>query len=57
MNEYLKRLSDLCDEHEIDMPDNVLDLKAHKFGVDKHEVQELLQEIYDLYYAACDLEE
>jgi hypothetical protein len=54
MDNLMQRLFELCEEHDIDMPDNLMDIDAYKFGGDFGEVQRLLQDLYELYYAACD---
>ena len=57
MQEFIARLQELCDEHNIEMPKDILDLDAYDFGVDRREAQELLQEIHELNTRECDLDE
>ncbi len=57
MQEFTDRLQELCDAHNVDMPENVLDLEPYDFRYDRKEVEQLLQELYDAYYEACDVEE
>ena len=53
MQEFIDRLQELCDEHDVDMPENIFDLNPYDFKYDRREAQELLQELYDAYYDAC----
>lgn len=57
MQDYIDRLQELCDEHEVDMTENIFDLDPYDFKFDRKEVQELLQELYDAYYEAVCVEE
>ena len=57
MEEFIARIQELCDEHNIQMPEDVLELSAYDFGVDRYEVTQLFQEIHNLRNEYCDISE
>jgi hypothetical protein len=57
MEEYLERLEELCRLHGVIPPKNILDLNPREFGVDRKEVDAILDNFYELYFEKCDWEE
>ncbi len=48
MKEYIKMLTNLCEAHDIEIPDDLFELDYTKFGADKEEAMHLINEIHEL---------
>jgi len=57
MQEFIDRLKEISIEHNIEMPDDPLELDPYACGADRYEVSQLQQALYEEYYDACCFDE
>lgn len=54
MEELIEKLEEYCRLHGVPPKNNILEMCHLEFGTDKDEVADILHELSELYYDACD---